>query len=60
MRPLRPRFIIFFGHNKSDLTSQAMDVVKEAAAAAKSGNIANVKLVGHTDRSGSDSYNQAL
>jgi outer membrane protein OmpA-like peptidoglycan-associated protein len=53
-------FIIFFGHNKSDLTTQAMDVVKEAAAAAKSGNIANVKLVGHTDRSGSDSYNQAL
>jgi outer membrane protein OmpA-like peptidoglycan-associated protein len=53
-------FIIFFGHNKSDLTPQAMDVVKEAANAAKSGNIANVKLVGHTDRSGSDSYNQAL
>ena len=53
-------FIIFFGHNKSDLTPQAMDVVKEAANAAKSGNVANVKLVGHTDRSGSDSYNQAL
>lgn len=53
-------FIIFFGHNKSDLTTQAMDVVKEAANAAKSGNVANVKLVGHTDRSGSDSYNQAL
>jgi outer membrane protein OmpA-like peptidoglycan-associated protein len=53
-------FIIFFGHNKSDLTPQAMDVVKEAAKAAKDGNIANVKLIGHTDRSGSDTYNQAL
>lgn len=53
-------FIIFFGHNKSDLTPAALDVIKEAAVAAKSGNIANVKLVGHTDRSGSDSYNQAL
>ena len=53
-------FIIFFGHNKSDLTPQAMDVVKEAAIAAKGGNVANVKLLGHADRSGSDSYNQAL
>lgn len=53
-------FIIFFGHNKSDLTAQAMDVVKEAAKAAKDGNVANVKLIGHTDRSGSDAYNQAL
>lgn len=53
-------FIIFFGHNKSDLTPAAMDVIREAASAAKGNNIANVKLVGHADRSGSDTYNQAL
>ena len=53
-------FIIFFGHNKSDLTPAAMDVVREAAATAKSNGIANIKLVGHADRSGSDRYNQAL
>lgn len=53
-------FIIFFGHNKSNLTPAAMDVVREAATTAKNNGIANVKLVGHADRSGSDSYNQAL
>lgn len=53
-------FIIFFGHNKSNLTEAAMEVVRDAAAAAKQTGSANVKIVGHTDRSGSDSYNQAL
>jgi outer membrane protein OmpA-like peptidoglycan-associated protein len=53
-------FIIFFGHNKAELTPAAMDVVREAASAAKEDGIANVKLVGHADRSGSDTYNQAL
>lgn len=53
-------FIIFFGHNKSDLTPAAMEVIREAASAAKENGIANVKLVGHADRSGSDTYNQAL
>ena len=53
-------FIIFFGHNKSNLTAAAMEVVRDAAAAAKQTGSANVKIVGHTDRSGSDSYNQAL
>jgi len=53
-------FIIFFGHNKAELTPAAMDVVREAASAAKEDGIANVKLVGHADRSGSDTYNQSL
>ena len=53
-------YIIFFGHNKSDLTPAAMDVVREAASAAKDSGSANLRLVGHADRSGSDSYNQAL
>jgi outer membrane protein OmpA-like peptidoglycan-associated protein len=53
-------FIIFFGHNKAELTPAAMDVIREAASAAKENGIANVKLIGHADRSGSDKYNQAL
>ncbi len=53
-------FIIFFGHNKSNLTAAAMEVVRDAAAAAKQTGTASVKIVGHADRSGSDSYNQAL
>jgi outer membrane protein OmpA-like peptidoglycan-associated protein len=35
-------------------------VIRQAASAAKENGIANVKLVGHADRSGSDNYNQAL
>ena len=57
---LPTEFIIFFGHNKSNLTAAAMEVVRDAAAAAKQPGAANVKIVGHADRSGSDSYNQAL
>lgn len=53
-------FIIFFGHNKAELTSAAVEVIREAASAAKENGVANVKLVGHADRSGSDRYNQAL
>jgi OmpA-OmpF porin, OOP family len=53
-------FIIFFGHNKAELTPAAMEVVREAASSAKENGVANVKLVGHADRSGSDNYNQAL
>lgn len=37
-----------------------MDVVKEAAAAAKKSGSASIMITGHTDRSGSDAYNQAL
>lgn len=53
-------YIVFFGHNKADLTAAAIEVIKEAAAAAKDNGNASLKLVGHTDRSGSDKYNQAL
>jgi OmpA-OmpF porin, OOP family len=59
--PAAPReFIVFFGFNKSNLTAEAVEVVKQAAAAFKETGSANVKLVGHTDRSGSDAYNNAL
>jgi outer membrane protein OmpA-like peptidoglycan-associated protein len=51
---------VFFGHNLADLTPEALDVVKQAAAAAKSYGSSSIALVGHTDRSGSDTYNQAL
>ena len=53
-------FIVFFGYNKSNLTSEAQQVIKEAAAAAKEYGSASIKLVGHADRSGSPKYNMAL
>ncbi len=53
-------FIVFFGHNKSTLVPEAMRVIVEAAAAAKQNGSANIRVVGHADRSGSDAYNNAL
>jgi OmpA-OmpF porin, OOP family len=54
------QFIVFFGFNKSNLTPEAARVVADAAAAAKEYGSASISVVGHTDTSGSDTYNQAL
>jgi outer membrane protein OmpA-like peptidoglycan-associated protein len=54
------QFIIFFGFNKCNITAEADAVLSEAAAAAKSGGSASVRIVGHTDTVGSNSYNQKL
>ena len=53
-------FIVFFGHNRSDLTGEAMTVIKQAAAAAKEYGSATVTVVGHADRSGGNAHNQKL
>lgn len=53
-------FIVFFGFDKSNLTAEAAQIVQQAAQAFKETGAANVKVVGHTDRAGSDEYNQAL
>ena len=59
MEPTK-QFIVFFGFNKSNLTPEAMSVIKEAAAAAKSQGSASIVIVGHTDTVGSNTYNDAL
>ncbi len=57
----RPReFIVFFGFNKSNLTAEAARVVHEAAEAARQFGSARILVVGHTDTSGSQSYNMRL
>ncbi len=59
--PSAPReYIVFFGHNKTNLTAEALDVVKQAAAAAKEYGSASILVVGHADRSGSAKYNEKL
>lgn len=58
--PAPKEFIVFFGHDKANLTAEAMGVVREAAMAFKATGAANIRVVGHTDRSGSDAYNQEL
>ena len=42
------------------MTPEAARVVADAAAAAKEYGSASIAVVGHTDTSGSDSYNMAL
>ena len=60
--PMSPpaHLVIFCGYNKRNITAEADSVLAEAAAAAKSTGAASVKIVGHTDTSGSAAYNQKL
>jgi outer membrane protein OmpA-like peptidoglycan-associated protein len=59
--PAAPRqFVVFFGFDKSNLTTEAEKVISEAADAAKADGAATVIVVGHADTSGSPQYNQRL
>jgi outer membrane protein OmpA-like peptidoglycan-associated protein len=53
-------FIVFFGFNKCNITAEADGVLSEAASSAKANGAASVTIVGHTDTSGSQAYNQKL
>jgi outer membrane protein OmpA-like peptidoglycan-associated protein len=52
-------YTVYFGFDRSDLSSLAAATVNRATEAAVSTS-ANVSLVGHTDTTGSNAYNQAL
>ena len=54
------QFVVFFGYNKSNITGEAMQVIADAARVAKETGSASILIVGHTDSSGSDRYNEAL
>ena len=59
--PPAPRnFLVFFDFDKATLTPRALDIVREAASVAKSGQNARVTCTGHTDTAGPASYNMAL
>jgi outer membrane protein OmpA-like peptidoglycan-associated protein len=53
-------YLVFFDFDSSVLTPDAQAIVQSAAADALAGNSARLDVTGHTDRSGSDAYNQAL
>jgi outer membrane protein OmpA-like peptidoglycan-associated protein len=57
--PVR-NFLVFFDFDKSNLTPRALDIIKEAARIAKSGESTKVTCTGHTDTAGAASYNLAL
>lgn len=54
------QFIVFFGFNKYNLTTEAMRVIAEAVVAAQQTGSARVLITGHTDTVGSHSYNGRL
>jgi outer membrane protein OmpA-like peptidoglycan-associated protein len=56
----RKAFIVFFDFDRSNITAEGQKTINDAVAAAKAGNSTRVTLTGHTDRSGSEQYNQAL
>ena len=55
-----PQFIVFFGLDSAVLVPEAQRVVADAAQAAKEFGAASLSIVGHTDSSGSTTYNQRL
>lgn len=55
-----PSFMVFFDWDRSNLSAQALNTIKQAAAAYKSKGSARVTATGHTDKSGPEAYNMAL
>jgi len=53
-------YIVFFDWDQSNITSEAATVLNSAVSAYGNCGSARVMLAGHTDRSGSTTYNQAL
>ncbi len=62
--PVAPRekqtFLVFFDWDQAAIRPDAVQILVEAAAAAKQGTLTVIQLTGHADRSGSRRYNQSL
>jgi len=58
--PAPPTFMVFFDWDRSNLSSQALNTIQQAATAFKTRGGARVTATGHTDTSGSEAYNMAL
>jgi OmpA-OmpF porin, OOP family len=53
-------FTVFFDWNRSRVGPDAMAVLQQAAATYRAGGVVSVRVIGHTDTSGSVRYNQRL
>src|SRR4051812_3110192 len=59
--PAAPKsYLVFFDFNKSDLTSQATQIVDQAAKNTAPEHVTRLTVTGHTDTVGSDAYNMRL
>lgn len=59
-RPAIADFVVYFGFNKTNLTDRALSVIGEVVSAYNSIGSSGVRVDGHTDTVGSNSYNQGL
>ena len=55
-----PSFMVFFDWDRSNLSAQALNTIKQAANAFKTKGNARITATGHADRSGPENYNMAL
>jgi OmpA family len=52
--------MVFFDWDRANISDQALNKIRQAAAAFKSRGSARITATGHTDTSGPESYNMAL
>jgi outer membrane protein OmpA-like peptidoglycan-associated protein len=55
-----PSFMVFFDWDRSNLSQQALNTIKQAADTYKTKGSARITATGHADRSGPENYNMAL
>jgi outer membrane protein OmpA-like peptidoglycan-associated protein len=55
-----PSFMVFFDWDRSNLSAQALNTIKQAANQFKAKGNARITATGHTDTSGPENYNMAL
>jgi outer membrane protein OmpA-like peptidoglycan-associated protein len=55
-----PSFMVFFDWDRSNLSQQALNTIRQAADQFKATGKARITATGHADRSGPDDYNMAL
>jgi outer membrane protein OmpA-like peptidoglycan-associated protein len=55
-----PSFMVFFDWDRSNLSTQALATIQQAANAFRTKGNARITATGHADRSGPENYNMAL
>jgi OOP family OmpA-OmpF porin len=55
-----PSYMVFFDWDRSNLSVQALNTIKQAAQAYQQKGNARITATGHTDTTGSEQYNMAL
>ncbi len=58
--PVAQSYMVFFDWDRSDLSTQALATIRQAAASYKATGSARITATGHTDTSGPENYNMAL